>query len=116
MAADTDTAMTAPVVSPAATAQLQAIRDEWLRPFVERIEELSRENGRLETERDALRTELAELQAAQNLSRTHEKAAQRDVAAADASEARHGPYEFKPAGETLALAWRRWWRRVRGAG
>ena len=56
MTMDTDTAMTAPALS-SATAQLEAIRDQWLRPLVDRIEELSRENGRLEAERDALRVE-----------------------------------------------------------
>ncbi len=35
-----------------ASAQLEAIRDEWLQPLVTRIEELSRENGRLQAERD----------------------------------------------------------------
>ena len=44
-------------VPSSATAQLAAMRDQWLRPLVGRIEELSRENGRLEAERDALRLE-----------------------------------------------------------
>jgi hypothetical protein len=64
MATDTDTAMTAPALSSAATAQMEAIRDQWLRPLVDRIEELSRENGRLEAERDALRLELDSLRVA----------------------------------------------------
>jgi len=58
MATDTDTAMTAPALSSAAKAQMEAIRDQWLRPLVDRIEELNRVNGRLEQERDALRAEL----------------------------------------------------------
>jgi excisionase family DNA binding protein len=64
MATDTDTAMTAPALS-SATAQMEAIRDAWLRPLVERIEELAEEKGQLKTERDqairerdALRAEL----------------------------------------------------------
>ena len=46
-----------PVLS-SAMAQLEAMREQWLRPLVDRIEELSRENGRLAAERDALRVEL----------------------------------------------------------
>ena len=51
-------------VTPAALAQLEAIRDQWLAPLVDRIGTLERENGRLEErlttterERDALRWE-----------------------------------------------------------
>jgi len=62
MATDTDTAMAA-TLSHSATAQMGAIRDEWLRPLVDRIEELSRENGRLEQERDSLRSELDRVRA-----------------------------------------------------
>src|SRR5215207_3376049 len=58
MVTDTDTAITAPALSSAAKAQMEAIRDQWLRPLVDRIEELNRVNGRLEQERDALRAEL----------------------------------------------------------
>jgi len=36
-----------------ARQQLEAIRDEWLRPLVDRIGELEREVGRLQAERDA---------------------------------------------------------------
>jgi len=54
MDTDTDTDMSTPAtVSPAAVAQLEAIRDQWLRPLMERSEELARENGRLAAERDA---------------------------------------------------------------
>src|SRR5215217_4027048 len=43
------------VVSNAARAQLEAIRDEFITPLVNRIEELSRETGRLaEAERQAI--------------------------------------------------------------
>src|SRR5215211_1307038 len=48
-------------VNPQARAQLEAIRDEWLSPLVTRIEELSRENGRLEADRDAAHHERNEL-------------------------------------------------------
>jgi hypothetical protein len=51
---DADTATSAPpVVVSAASAQLAAIRDEWLAPLVDRIAELERQAGRLEAERDA---------------------------------------------------------------
>jgi hypothetical protein len=42
------------VVSQAARAQLEAIRDEFIAPLVARIEDLSREAGRLQAERDAV--------------------------------------------------------------
>ncbi len=58
--ADTTTS-TASLVNPQARAQLEAIRDEWLQPLVARIESLSRENGQLQAERDALAAEVAEL-------------------------------------------------------
>ena len=44
-------------VSPAARSQLEAIRDEWLAPLVERIGGLEREVGRLEAERAAVTEE-----------------------------------------------------------
>ncbi len=47
-------------VSPAARSQLEAIRDEWLRPLVDRIGELEREAGRLQAERDGLAERLAD--------------------------------------------------------
>ena len=63
---DTDTDIPAGAVSPAAVAQLEAIRDEWLAPLVARIEELARENGTLreraamvEQDRDRLAAEVA---------------------------------------------------------
>ena len=42
-------------VSPSASAQLAAIRDEWLQPLVDRIAELERDRGRLEAEREEQR-------------------------------------------------------------
>ena len=49
----------------AARQQMEAIRDEWLMPLVDRIGELERENGRLEAERDELRERVAALEASQ---------------------------------------------------
>ena len=60
MVMDTDTTDVA--VSPAARSQLEAIRDEWLRPMMERNEELARQLGRVEQERDQLRVEVERLQ------------------------------------------------------
>ena len=64
MDTDTVTDMSTPAtVSPAAVAQLEAIRDQWLRPLMERSEELARENGRLAAERDAAARERDRAQA-----------------------------------------------------
>lgn len=57
-ATDADAA-TAVAVNPNARAQLEAIRDEWLAPLVERIGQLEREIGRLEGARDAQAAEVA---------------------------------------------------------
>lgn len=46
-----------------ARQELEAVRDEWLMPLVDRIAELERENGRLEAERDQLQQERDELRA-----------------------------------------------------
>jgi excisionase family DNA binding protein len=117
MATDTDAVMAAPMLS-SATAQMEAIRDEWLRPLIDRIEELSRENGRLEQERDVLRRELVEMRGqadAQNASRSEIKAPLGDDSPARASESfDEAPWPPKPASDTLALRWRRWWRRITG--
>jgi excisionase family DNA binding protein len=61
MVMDADTTDVA--VSPAARSQLEAIRDEWLRPMMERNEELARQLGRVEQERDQLRVEVDRLHA-----------------------------------------------------
>ena len=87
-------------VSPAARGQLEAIRDEWLRPLVEDLRAAERTIGRLEGERDALARErdalALQLQAA------------RDTAVA--SPAPPGATERpKAATDTPAP----WWRRVR---
>jgi DNA-binding transcriptional MerR regulator len=48
-------------VSPAARSQLEAIRDEWLQPLVDRLGDAERNIGRLEQERDQLRAEVDRL-------------------------------------------------------
>jgi excisionase family DNA binding protein len=106
MATDTDTAMTAPALS-SATAQLELFRDTLLRPLVDRIEELSRENGRLEAERDALRAERDTLRLAatvENAAVTHE----REPTAHERREA----FWHTPAGAPTTL--RAWMRRLLG--
>jgi hypothetical protein len=103
MATDADMVMTAPALS-SATAQMEAIRDQWLMPLVDRIGELEREHGRLETERDqavrerdALRAELA---AAQEATPPPETAT---------------PETPTPTAERPDPPWRRAWRRLTGA-
>ncbi len=50
-----------PSASPSsARQQLEASRDEWLRPLIDRIGALEREAGRLQAERDALTAQVAE--------------------------------------------------------
>lgn len=65
-AAAADAAPDTSGISPAARSQLEAILDEWLRPHMERNEELARQLGRLQQERDGLRTEFDQLRAARN--------------------------------------------------
>ena len=66
---------------------MEAIRDQWLRPLVDRIEELSRENGRLEQERDTLRAELDLLRLArEDAPVAHESGLQSGDVAREASE------------------------------
>ena len=109
MATDTDTAMTEPTLLASATAQMEAIRDQWLRPLVDRIEELSRENGRLQQERDSLRIELDRMRLApDDAPQERDPASVCDVPTAKASESP------TPSGDTLALGWRRWFRRITG--
>jgi excisionase family DNA binding protein len=102
----TDTAMTAPALS-SATAQMEAIRDQWLMPLVDRIGALERENGRLEQERDqvtrerdALRAELAGVM--------------KDLSARETAPASHHD-DITPE-STEIPPWRRWLRRAMGGG
>ncbi len=53
-------------ISPAARSQLEAIRDEWLTPLVDRIQSQAERIGRLEAERDALAAEVERLTSAQD--------------------------------------------------
>jgi excisionase family DNA binding protein len=98
MATDTATAMTAPALS-SATAQMEAIRDQWLMPLVDRIGALERENGRLENERDQVTRE-------------------RDALRAELAAARETSPAVQRIDETAAEQeipnWRRWLRRVTG--
>jgi len=52
------------VVAPTAMAQLEAIRDQWLRPLIDELNEKSEEIGRLKAERDVAieHVEIAEAQ------------------------------------------------------
>ncbi len=110
----TDTAAAAgaapgtPAISPAARSQLEAIRDEWLRPIMARNEELARENGRLqervvgvERERDTALAELERLKAAQDV-------------AVDAQEPQGEVQPANVAPDTSASAQAPWWRRLLG--
>ena len=68
-------------VSPAASAQLAAIRDEWLRPLVERIEAQAQEIGRLRAEGEA-----AERRASEADARAAESERRRRIAAEQADQ------------------------------
>ena len=65
-----DQEATTTAVSSAARSQLEAIRDEWLRPIMERNEELARQLGRVEQERDQLRVEVDQLRSDQDAARS----------------------------------------------
>jgi len=56
-----DHATASTAISTAARSQLEAIRDEWLVPLVDRIGELEREAGQLQAERDAAQRERDDL-------------------------------------------------------
>ena len=114
----------APAVTPAAVAQLEAIRDQWIRPFVDRIGELERENGRLEErimgterERNELRAEVELLRsighAGDGDPHSGQDAVVEPAAApgrADPPDATDTPREAE-GGSWLAILW----RRVRGS-
>ncbi len=88
-------------VSPAARAQLEAVRDEWLQPLVDQLRSAERTIGRLEAERDHLQAEVERLQAAQ-----------------DAPQAApFAPGEAEPAEasqDSSSSWWTSWWRRLTG--
>ncbi len=85
------------IVAPAAVAQLEAIRDQWLRPLVDRIGELEREAGRLQAERDAALAEVERLRASQD-------------APVAAREPQHGAQAAEAAGDASVPWWRFWER------
>ncbi len=91
-------------ISVAARSQLEAIRDEWLRPIMERNEEMARENGRLqervagvERERDAALAEIERLKAAQDAPHA-------------AQEPQHGAQPVETAPDTSVPWWKFWER------
>jgi hypothetical protein len=91
-------------VWPAARSQLEAIRDEWLKPLIDQLRDAERTIGRLEAERDqvaqerdALRSELTSL--------IHESRPQRSAVAAEAPQR---PQDIRQS------TWRHWWRRMTG--
>ncbi len=85
-------------VSPAARAQLEAVRDEWLQPLVDQLRSAERTIGRLEAERDALAVEVERLKAAQ------------DPAVA-APEPQHGAQSATMTNDASAFKHLPWWRR-----
>ncbi|MDP9472153.1 MAG: helix-turn-helix domain-containing protein, partial [Chloroflexota bacterium] len=99
---DDQEATTASVsVSPAARAQLEAVRDEWLQPLVDQLRSAERTIGRLEAERDALAVEVERLKAAQD-------------ATVAAPEPQHEAQFVETAPDTSPSWWAPWWRRLFG--
>jgi hypothetical protein len=80
---------------------MEAIREQWLRPLADRIEELSPEHGRLEAERDQLRAQLTV--AREDPARNATPAAQSDNS---------GAWTWEAVGHAPALEQRPWWRRL----
>jgi len=100
--------VTTPTIAPTAMARLEAIRDQWLAPLVDRIGTLERENGRLEerlttteTERDALQSEIERL-----------KINQEDPTAPP--EVRSEEKAANVGQESLQVAGRPWWKKLLG--
>ncbi len=91
----------ASAISPAARSQLETIRDAWLAPLIERIQNQAERIGRLEAERDAALAEVEQLKAAQD-------------APSAAQEPRHGAQPADTAPDTPASSQAPWWRRLLG--
>ncbi len=94
------------MVAPAAVAQLEAIRDQWLQPLVDRIGTLEREAGRLQAERDVALAEVERLKAAAEVERL--KAAQDAPSATQ--EPQHGAQPVETAPDTSVPWWKFWER------
>ncbi|MDP9358683.1 MAG: hypothetical protein M3Q71_18430 [Chloroflexota bacterium] len=88
-------------ISPAARSQLEAIRDEWLAPLVERIQNQAERIGRLEAERNHLQAEVERLRAAQD-------------APSVAPAVHHATEPTNAAPDTSPSWWVSWWRRFIG--
>jgi hypothetical protein len=86
---------------------MEAIRDQWLLPLVDRIGTLERENGRLEQERDQLRVELDTMRVAGDVADSPQDA-QREPTPHERREA----FWHAPAGAPTIL--RAWIRRLLG--
>ncbi len=84
-------------ISPAARSHLEAIRDEWLAPLVDRVQSQAERIGRLEAERDAALAEVERLKAAQD-------------AAVDAPFAQGEAQPANAASDTAPPWWRFWER------
>jgi hypothetical protein len=101
-----------PAVAPAAMAQLEAIRDEWLQPLIDQLKDQAEEIGRLKAERDTavkdaehLTAEIDALRASQN-QRTNEIAGQGEAIAIE----RH-PDALSPVSGNSQRSWWRFWGR-----
>ena len=115
-------------VSPAAYAQLEAIRDRWLAPLVETITEQAQQIGRLEAERDTAeamvdeqrrRAERAEREREELRRQAATLAAERDQLRAEAAQiapraAPAGTSEAEDVGDVWGPQplWRRVWQAI----
>ncbi|MDP9355532.1 MAG: helix-turn-helix domain-containing protein, partial [Chloroflexota bacterium] len=99
-----ETDRTSGTVAPAAVAQLEAIRDQWLQPLVDRIGTLEREAGRLQAERDAALAEVERLKAVQDAAVAAQEPQHEAQPAEMVSDASASPRPLQAA----------WWRRLLG--
>ncbi len=87
-------------ISLAARSQLEAVRDEWLAPLVDRIQSQAERIGRLEAERNALAAEVERLKAAQD--------------APQAAPLAPGEAQPREAAPDTSVPWWRFWERWPG--